>query len=722
MKLRHLLTGIMVAGSGAFLFACAGSPPAMGGAPEAEGQRMIAAETPAADGEILWDTYGVPHIYGTDAETVFYGYGYAQANSHANTIFRLYGEARGKGAEYWGAAYEDTTKWLIMNGVPERAQVWYDAQDPEFRRNLDAFADGMNAYAEAYPEAIDEDVKMVLPITGVDVVAHAHRLMNFVYVASPNRTIGEGDPPELEKQGSNTWAVAPSKTASGNAMLLQNPHLPWSMPFFIYYEAHLVGPDFEVYGATQVGLPVIRFAFNQQMGISNTVNGMVGATTYELTLRDNGYLFDGKVLPFDVRETSYKLLQDDGTYLDVPVTIRSTVHGPVFERPDGKFVALRVAGLDRPGMLNQYFDMVTSDSYDEFHEAISRLQVPTFNISYADRDGHIEYIFNGMAPRRTSGDIDFWKGLVPGDTSEYLWTEIHDFEDLPRVTDPESGFIQNSNDPPWEATLPVPYKPEDYPSYFAPRTPLSMRAQNSLKMMTEHDNISFDEFVDLKLSAQALMADRVLPDLLAAASGDDNPDMQEAVELLSGWDRTFSSDNRAGVLFEEWAKLFAGARMSGQEGFAIPWSDDDPINTPSGLRDPEGAVDLLRQAITSTRKKYGMIDPLYGDVSRFILEDVDVPGHSGYGNLGSFDVITWSEPNGDGVRTPAHGETWVALIEFSTPIKAYGRMSYGNSRQPGTTHYSDQLELLSQKAFRELWLQREQVEEHLERRTTLNPN
>ena len=722
MKPRHLLTGAIAACSGAFLFACAGRPPAVDAVAEDVGKAGIAAEAPAPGGEILWDTYGVPHIYGADAETVFYGYGYAQANSHANTIFRLYGEARGKGAEYWGVAYEDTTKWLIMNGVPDRAQEWYDAQTPDFRRNLDAFAAGMNAYAEAYPEAIDEDVQMVLPITGVDVVAHAHRLMNFVYVASPNRTIGEGDPPELEKQGSNTWAVAPSKTASGHSMLLQNPHLPWSMPFFIYYEAHLVGPDFEVYGATQVGLPVIRFAFNQQMGISNTVNGMVGATTYELTLEDNGYLFDGEVRPFDVEETSYRLLQGDGTYVDVPVTIRSTVHGPVFERPDGKLVALRVAGLDRPGMLNQYFDMVTSASYDEFHEAISRLQVPTFNISYADRDGHIEYIFNGIAPKRSSGNIDFWKGLVPGDTSEYLWTEIHDFEDLPRVTDPESGFIQNSNDPPWEATLPAPYNPEDYPSYFAPRIPLSMRAQNSLKMMTENDDISFDEFVALKLSAEALMADRVLPDLLVAASEDESPDMQKAVEILSGWDRTFSSDNRAGVLFEAWAKLFAGPRMSGQDGFAIPWSADDPINTPTGLKDPEGAVDLLREAIVSTREKYGKIDPVYGDVSRFILEDVDVPGHSGYGNLGSFDVITWSEPNEDGVRTPAHGETWVALIEFSTPIKAYGRMSYGNSRQSGTTHYSDQLELLSEKAFRELWLQREQVEDHLERRTSLTPN
>ncbi|MEZ6002214.1 acylase [Hyphomonas sp.] len=722
MIFKHLMTGMVAATGGIVLAACAGaSLSSEAGAPVAVAAE-VSPEAPAPKGEILWDTYGVPHIYGDDAETVFYGYGYAQANSHANTILRLYGEARGKGAEYWGAAYEDTTKWLVMNGVPARAQVWYDAQTPEFKAKLDAFAAGMNAYAEEHPEAIDDDVKIVLPISGVDVVAHAHRLMNFVYVASPNRTIGEGDPPELEKQGSNTWAVAPSKTASGHSMLLQNPHLPWSMPFFIYYEAHLVGPDFEVYGATQVGLPVIRFAFNQQMGISNTVNGMVGATTYELSLKDNGYLFDGEVLPFDVEETSYKLKQEDGSLLDVPVSIRSTVHGPVFERPDGKTVALRVAGLDRPGMLNQYFDMVTSDSYDEFHEAISRLQVPTFNISYADRDGHIEYIFNGMAPKRSSGDIDFWRGLVPGDTSEYLWTEIHDFDDLPRVTDPESGFIQNSNDPPWEATLPVPYKPDDYPAYFAPRTPLSMRAQNSLKMMTGADDITFDEFVELKLSAEALMADRVLPDLLAAAAADEDPDMQKAVETLSAWDRTFSADNRAGVLFEEWAKLFAGPRMSGQDGFAVAWSAEDPINTPSGLKDPASGVELLRKAIAITKEKFGVIDPVYGNVSRFILEDVNVPGHSGYGNLGSFDVITWSEPNEDGVRTPAHGETWVALVEFSTPIKAYGRMSYGNSRQPGTTHYSDQLKLLSDKEFRELWLQRQQVEDHLERRTPLNPD
>lgn len=674
---------------------------------------------PPLQAEILWDTYGVPHIYGPDAETVFYGYGWAQVASHANTVLRLYGEARGKGAEYWGAEYEETTKWLVMNDVPARAQQWYDAYSPDFRAKIDAFAEGMNAYAAAHPEAIDPDLAIVLPVSGVDVVAHAHRLMNFIYVASPGRVAGEGDPPELSEQGSNTWAVAGSKTASGNTLLLQNPHLPWGTGYFIYYEAHLTAPDFEIYGATQIGLPVIRFAFNQQMGISNTVNGMLGATTYKLALQDNGYLFDGEVLPFEVRETGYKLRQEDGSLLDVPVSVRSTVHGPVFEKPDGTTIALRVAGLDRGGMLEQYFDMVTADSYAEFDEAMRRLQVPTFNISYADRDGHIEYTFNGIAPKRASGDLAFWQGLVPGDTSDYLWTEVHPFEDLPRVTDPATGFVQNSNDPPWEATYPVAYKPEDFPPYLAPRTPLSMRAQESIRMMVEAENLTLEDFVALKLSADALMADRVLPDLIAAASSDPNPDMQAAIEVLSGWDRTFSSDNRAGVLFEEWAKLFSGPRMTGQASFAVPWSADDPIATPSGLKDPAAAVEQLRKAIASTKEKYGRIDPVYGEVSRFILEDVNVPGHGGFGNLGAFHVITWSDPDAEGIRTPTHGETWVAMIEFSTPVKAYGLMSYGNSRQPGTAHYSDQLQMLSEGKYRELWLQRDEVEANLSERTPL---
>jgi acyl-homoserine lactone acylase PvdQ len=671
--------------------------------------------------EILWDSYGVPHIYGVDAPSVFYGYGWAQAHSHGDEVLRLYGEARGKGAEYFGPDYEETTIWLLGNSVPERSQLWYDQQSPDFRANLDAFAAGINAYAAANPQAIGEDVRQVLPITGVDVVAHAHRLMNFQYVASPGRSMGEGDPPDLADQGSNSWAVSPAKTADGHTLLLQNPHLSWTTNYFTYYEAHLVTPEFEIYGATQIGLPVIRFAFNQQMGITNTVNGMVGATNYQLTLQHGGYLFDGQVRPFETRQTSYRVRQADGSVIEKPYTVRSTVHGPVFDRADGTSVAVRVAGLDRPGMLEQYFDMITAPNFEAYVSAMSRLQVPTFNIMYADRDGNIDYTFNGIAPRRSEGDIAFWSGLVPGDSSRYLWTETHPFEDLPRVTNPVGGFVQNANDTPWVSTWPIALNPDDYPSYMAPRTPQSFRAQQGVQLIAENDDISLERFMELKVADRAVMADRVLPDLVPAALADADPEVQAAGRLLAAWDREFSADSRAALLFEEWARLFAGPNFAGQGGYAVPWSMERSISTPYGLRDTTTAVDQLRTAIASTKEKYGAIDRPFGDVSRLILEDVNVPGSGGFGNLGAFRVMTWSGLNEDGVRTPVHGETWVAMIEFSSPVKAYGVMSYGNARQAGAGHHSDQLELVGREEFRELWLLREQIEANLEQRTPFQP-
>jgi acyl-homoserine lactone acylase PvdQ len=693
------------------------------------GVPTVASQAAPLENEILWDTYGVPHIYGKDTPAVFYGYGYAQALSHADEILRLYGESRGKGAEYWGEKYEATAVWLLENDVPARSQSWYDTQTPDFKANLDAFAKGMNDYAANHPEAIDPEVRVVLPVSGVDVVAHAHRLMNFVYVASPSLG-GEGDAPAAKRaqqsgyvgeDGSNTWALSGSKTASGHTMLLQNPHLSWSTNYFTYYEAHLVGPDFEIYGATQIGLPIVRFAFNQRMGISNTVNGMVGATLYKLTVKDGGYVFDGQVRRFDVKTTSYKLRQPNGSVVEKSLQIKSTLHGPVFERADGTVCALRVAGLDRPGMLHQYFDMVTAKDHAAFTAAMKRLQVPTFNISYADREGNVEYIFNGIAPKRKSGDVAFWRGLVPGDTSDYLWTDVHPYEDLPRVTNPPAGFVQNSNDPPWFPSWPTPIKASDYPPYLAPRTPESMRAQNSLKMIAEHEKITFETFIELKLSTRSLLADRTLPDLIAAAKADPSADMQAAVTLLSEWDHMYSQDNRAGLLFEEWARLFAGPAFGGQANYAVPFDGAHATSTPSGIKDPAAAVTMLRQAIVETKTKYGALDRVFGEVSRFKLGDVDVPGDGNIGGLGPFRVITWGPLDPAGKRYPQHGETWVGMIEFSTPVKAYGLLSYGNSRQRGTRHRSDQLEHLSKHEFRELWLQRAQIEAHTSVRTKLKP-
>lgn len=667
----------------------------------------------AKRGEILWDSYGVPHVYAKDEAGAFYGFGYAQAQNHGNIVIHLYGEARGRAAEYWGDKYVESDKWMLANDVPERAATWYRQQTPQFRKNLDAFAQGINDYAKAHPEKIDPEVAAVLPVSGVDVMAHSHRLMNFIYIAPQAATMG-ADP--ANNNGSNAWAVAPSKSASGNTMLLANPHLPWPTSYFTYFEADLNGPGFKMYGATQVGLPVLRFAFNDRMGFTNTVNTLVGSTNYELTLKDGGYVFDGKVLPFKTKEKTFKVKQADGTLRPETLVLRSSVHGPVFERKDGKTIALRVAGLDRPGGLAQYWDMGKSKSFAEFETILKRLQVPKFNIVYGDREGHIQYLDNGILPKHDKGDLKYWSGFVPGDSSATLWKDVHSYDELPKVNDPATGFVQNANDPPWVATYPQTIRHADFPPYVAPNGPMSLRAQWSVKLLADTGKISFDDFVARKLSTHTLMADRVLPDLLAAAAGDQDPDVQAAVALLKGWDRKTDADSRAALLFETWAAKFSPNNFTSQANYKVKWSDAAPVDTPSGIADPAAAVVMLKAAVAETRQKYGAIDRPFGEVSRFHIDDVNLPGNGGFGNTGLFHTITWGALK-NGERTPNHGETWISLVEFSNPIKAVGLMAYGNASQPGSKHRADQLQHLSDKTFRTLWTTRAQVEANTEERT-----
>jgi acyl-homoserine-lactone acylase len=681
------------------------------------GTTAPAASTKWGGGEILWDSFGVPHIFAKTEAGGFYGFGYAQAQSHGNLLLRMYGESRARAAEYWGDKYDAQDKWLVANDVPARSVQWYKLQTPQMRNNLDAFAAGVNAYAAAHPDKISAEMKVVLPLSGVDIIGHAQRLMNFGYIASDRRVLV--DPATNEAGGSNAWAVAPSRSASGKAMLLANPHLPWAPSQLTYYEAQITAPGLAVYGATQVGLPVLRFGFNKDLGFTNTVNTMLGYTSYKLTLAEGGYSYDGKVLPFKTATKSYKVKQADGSLKEISFVQRSTVHGPVFELPGaGKTtIGLKVAGLDRPGVLEQYLEMGKAHDWAGFEKALRKMQVVMFNIVYADRAGHILYLDNGLLPKHPDGDLKYWSGLVPGDTSKTLWSDVHSYDELPKVFDPAGGFVQNANDPPWLTTWPRVLDPKAFPAYVAPVGPVSQRAQMSVKLMSSKPKMSFDDFVERKVTTTSLMADRLLPELFKAAEGSSDAEIRTGVTLLKGWDHRFEADSRGALLFETWAAIFAPKNFTVQANYAVKWTLDDPLETPRGLKDPVAAVAMLKDAVAKTRELYGAVDRPYGDVSRFHIGDVNLPANGGFGNTGVFRTITWGALK-DGERTPTAGETWVSMVEFGTPMKAVGVMSYGNSSQPGSKHQGDQLKFLADKTFRTLWMKRADIEQHLEERTT----
>jgi len=248
--------------------------------------------------EILWDNWGVPHVYGKDAKDLFQAFGWAQTQSHGNLILRLYGQARGRAAEYFGEEYLKSDQYVRTMGIPTRAREWYEAQSPNMRDYLDAFAAGINAYALEHPEQIDEQVKLVLPIEGIDILAHVQRVIHFHFVVIPRKL--------ASLVGSNGWAIAPDHSASGHAMLLANPHLPWS-DLYLLYEAQLTAPEIAAYGAAFVGMPLFAVSFNDHLGWTTTVNTFDGADLYELTLADGGYRWDSGTRPFETQTQTLKV-------------------------------------------------------------------------------------------------------------------------------------------------------------------------------------------------------------------------------------------------------------------------------------------------------------------------------------------------------------------------------------------------------------------------------
>src|SRR5688572_5977248 len=138
MRIRIFLLALVVV----FVFTTDARDPT-GAAPRQSPQ--LAAAAPLTD--ILWDTYGVPHIFSPDLTNALYAFGWAQMQSHGDLILRLYGQARGRGAEYWGAEYADSDRWVRKMGVPARAARWVKEQDAAMRDPLDSFVAGINAFA-----------------------------------------------------------------------------------------------------------------------------------------------------------------------------------------------------------------------------------------------------------------------------------------------------------------------------------------------------------------------------------------------------------------------------------------------------------------------------------------------------------------------------------------------------------------------------------------------
>ncbi|MGH7477856.1 MAG: penicillin acylase family protein, partial [Longimicrobiales bacterium] len=563
---------------------------ALGAARDAASAR--AQQTPRA--EILWDTYGIPHIRATDDAALFFAFGWAQARNHGNLLLRLLGVSRARAAEYWGEDELGSDRLLWTLRIPDAAERAYASYDPTFRSYIDAFAAGINAYADAHPDRIAQEVRRVLPIRGVDILAHAgviglgfSRAPSVVEQWARQAATSPGQESALAAEaaaapgaGSNAWAIAPAKSASGRALLLANPHLPWG-GIMTWMEAQLTSPSIDIYGATLVGMPVIAIGFNDRLGWTHTVNTQDTEDFYELQMSGpSSYAFAGAERELAVDTVLIGVRRAGAVEREPLVRLRS-VHGPVLGVADGRALAARrledVGEARLSDAFPQWWDMGRARDRRAFEQALRRHAIVGQNITYADAAGDIAYYYGAATPVRPGGDAAFWAWFLPGDSAALVWTEVHPFDDMPRVVNPPAGWVQNANDPPWLATYPRALDRDAFPAYFAPDI-LPLRPQRSIRMLRQAGTLSLEGLIARKHSTYMELADRVLPELVAAARAHGGPAARRAAAVLIGWDRTANPQSRGGVLFQAWA--LAAFRRTGNQPFATRWSAAAPLTTP----------------------------------------------------------------------------------------------------------------------------------------------
>ena len=656
--------------------------------------------------EILWDNYGVPHIYANSNKEMYYAFGWAQMNNHANLLLQIYGQARGRAAEYWGADYLASDKQVLLYDLPAKAKDSYKKQTAEYKNYIDAFVKGINDYANDHPEAIDKEMKVVLPVTGEDVFANIERTL-YRFLTANERAATE----KLFQPGSNAIAIGPSRSASGHAMLVINPHLPWKPDFTLQFEANLNTTAMHVYGVTMIGMPLLLLAFNDHLGWTHTVNTLDASDRYELTLQGNGYMLDGATVPFDQNSKLIKVRQSDGTMKEEKMEIKISKHGPVVGEKGNKAWAVRVAGLENDKLFEEYHKMISAKNFSEFEAALKMMQIPIFNLLYADKEGNIFYLFNGNLPKRPEGNFAYWRGTIDGTRSTLIWNETLSYDELPKVLNPSTGFLQNANEPPWNCTYPPVLDPRKFPSYVAPLF-MGFRPQHAVNMIKNDPSITFDELISYKLNTGVETADRFLDDLLAAIDKYPDSTSLQSATILKAWDRKTDAASKGAVLFSAWFEKLTPTM------YTTRWDPFKPVTTPDGLSDEKQAVSLLVQAAKEVKEKYGSMDIAWGEIFRLRMNGLDLPANGGLQQEGIFMSMSYSQDADNKFRAEG-GETFIAVTEFGKSPQASVLLGYGNATQKESKHITDQLNLLSEKKLRQALLTKADVMKHLEKKEIL---
>ena len=686
---------------------------------------------------IIRDNWGVPHVYGkTDADAVF-GLLYAQCEDDFKRVEMNYIEKLGRKAEVIGQEelYNDLYIRLVLDSAEamadfKKAPVW-------LKELLQAYADGINFYLYKHPEvkpALLTRFKPWYPLLWTDGSIGAISTGD-ITAADVRNLYGNEDKPVVlgpkkfteNSNGSNGFAIAPSKTESGKSILYINPHVT----FYFRPEVHMVSEQgLNAYGAVTWGQFFVYQGFNEYCGWMHTsanvdvadmytekISGTIGKMTY--WYNNEQRRVKEKIITIKVKNGIEVM---DQTFVTL-----ATHHGPVMAKRDGQYISVRSSNRMMNGLLQSWLRTKTKGLDD--YKKVMALRGNTSNSTvFADKHGNIAYWHGNYIPKR---DPKFnWGKAVDGTTAATEWLGLHEAEEIVHVYNPVSGWIQNCNSTPFTVSGYASPKKTDYPAYMAPDGE-NFRGINAAKVLQKENKFTIDKTItagyDMYLSAFEVL----LPVLIQSFEKTIKPtdslyrSLAAPIAVLKNWNYYADNHSIATTIAVEWAERL----NSSIRKIYIEDGDDDQVTATKRFAATATSDQLLlplEQTIKHLKKQFGTWEIQWGDINRYqrisndLIQKYDdaklsypVPFASAlWGMLPSYNSRIFP---GTKKRYGISGNSFVCAVEFGDKVKAKSLLAGGNSGHVNSIHFSDQLEMYTQGKFKDVLFYKEDVVKHVER-------
>ncbi|MDQ3048613.1 MAG: penicillin acylase family protein [Bacteroidota bacterium] len=651
---------------------------------------------------IARDTFGIPHIFApTDAEAA-YGLAWAHCEDDFEHIQVMMITAKTRLGEIDGKDGAVSDYFVKLIRAKELVDKQYEKDlTPSYRKILEAYAAGLNAYAASHPKEIK--LKNIFPVTAKNIVTmYVVILTSMVGTPTALEAIIKGKPDEYifnANAGSNGIAMNSGITSDSSTYLLINPHVPLEGAAS-WYEAHLCTEEgWNVYGALIPGMSSPAMGCNEHSGWAITFNWPDYVDIYKLEINPenkNQYKYDGVWMNFESTKLPLKVKTKLGK-ITVKKQALWCAYGPAYKTDKGVY-ALRYPTMFNVKAAEQWYNIGKSTHYGEFYRAMEMQGIPLFNFVYADDSDHIFYLFNAMLPKRDPA-YD-WQKVLPGNTSKTNWNTFYSLRELPQKYNPKCGYLYNTNNTPFHCTSSAENISEDR---FDKQSGYSWNRVNNrdlrfTELMKGKTKISFDEFKAIKYDCtyptQQGGIFRTFKPVLALQESK-YPDIADAIAKLKKWNFSGDAANREAALV-----AFTFNYLFAKKEAAYNELETGIVYTEELL------VEAIRHSKSTMLKNHKTIDIPYGEVQRLLREDKSFPVSGFPECLKSMA----SEVTKDGKLRAINGDSFIMFAKFSKEGNTYETIvPYGESRHKNNPHLTDQMEMYSKQQTKTVTLEKEKV-------------